>query len=173
LIWQRVCPIFSLYGPRETPRTQMRHASRHLFRPAVVLCSLLLITACETDGPEFADGETTSFIEGTLELGQISDTHVRALTKAGTVSLQLSEVVARDAESGNPLENYIFGVSVGLPNSEDETICQITFSKFLSEEQSFSVYAREGLFCVVTFRPPDQPQETIVRYLITLSGAFS
>lgn len=152
----------------------MAKSQRQILRTIAGLLALsFLVAGCESDGPEFAGGETTTYVEATLEVEDRSDTQFRALTSPGTVNLQLTELRVRDAESAELLEGYGLGVSIGLPSSADPTVCQVTFSKLLNEGESFSVYAREGLFCVVGFRPSDQPQETVVRYLLTLTGTFS
>ena len=146
------------------------------FRSLVALAVLALslaLAACESDGPVFVDGETTSLIDDNLALGQTSNTHVRALAQGGTVSVEATDFTARSDETGEVLEGYLLGVSVGVPDPEDDTRCQITFTKTLAVGQSFSVYSREGAFCVVTFRPPDQNPAAAIRYLLTLSGAFS
>ena len=149
-----------------------RNGSKLLVALIVIGFSLAL-TACETSGPEFVDGETTTLIDGSLPLDQTSSTHFRGLSRGGTVNVEATDFTARSGETGEVLEGYRLGVSVGLPDSEDDSRCQITFTKTLEVGESFSVYSREGLFCVVTFRPPELDPETAIRYLLTLSGAFS
>lgn len=151
----------------------MRPIATYLLTITVLLMGLLVFTACDSSGPEFADGETTSLIEGTLLLAETSDSHFRALTQSGTVNIQATEIMARIDEIGEVIGGFSLGVSVGLPAPGEEDRCQITFSKVLEEGESFSVYSREGIFCVVVFRPPEQAVETAVSYLLTLSGAFS
>lgn len=151
----------------------MRLIANKLLTTTVLLIGLLVFTACESSGPEFANGETTSLIEGVLLPEETSDSHFQALTQAGTVNLELTDLMARNDAIDEVIENYTFGVSVGLPDPEDAERCQVTFSKTLQEGESFSVYSREGIFCVVVFRPPEETVEIVVSYLLTLSGAFS
>lgn len=151
----------------------MRPASLNLLMTmAVLLCSLIL-TACETEGPEFADGETTSLIEGILEVGEVSESHFRAITRAGTVNLEATDISATSAGTGDVVNEYLLGVSVGQADPADATRCRITFSNTLQQGESFSLYSQGGIICVVTFRPPGQRVDAVVRYLLTLSGAFS
>lgn len=147
-----------------------------IHRPLIIAVLPLLalaLTGCESDGPEFSTGETTTFIEGVLDLEETSDTHFRALSRGGTVNIEATDFTATLGPTGAVIEDYILGVSVGIPGADDETRCQITFSKTLDAGESFSVYAQDGIFCVATFRPPELEQETRVNYLLTLSGAFS
>lgn len=165
-------PLWCRSGANQRKPT-MRPVSIYLpTTMAVLLCSLIL-TACDTKGPEFADGETTSLIESILEVDEVSESHFRAITRAGTVNLEATDISATNAETGEVVNEYILGVSVGLPDPADETRCRVTFSNTLQQGESFSVYSQDGIFCVVVFRPPVQPAGTVVRYLLTLSGAFS
>lgn len=157
----------------KTRKKTMRHIFINLILTAGLLMGLLVFTGCESSGPEFANGETTSLIEGTLLLVETSDSHFQALTQSGTVNLELTDLTARNDEIDEVIEDYSLGVSVGLPAGDDAERCQVTFSKVLEKGESFSVYSREGIFCVVVFRPPEQAVEIVVSYLLTLSGAFS
>jgi hypothetical protein len=132
----------------------------------------LTFPACDSSGPEFVEGDTR-IIEGALPIDVTSDNNFFAVTKAGTVSILVSTVEALDSETGEPVADPVLGVSIGQPNPDDETLCQLTFSKTLGEGESFSVYFRDGLYCVTTFRPPETLQEVVVTYVLTLTGAFS
>jgi hypothetical protein len=131
-----------------------------------------LALGCDTGGPEFASGETR-IVEGHLEGEVLSASSFFLITQSGTVSIQLSTLVVVDVESGEPIENSDLAVSVGQPNPEDETICQATFSQLLEPGDAFSIFYPEGLFCVIGFRGPNAPTDTVVDYVLTLTGAFS
>lgn len=151
----------------------MRPTFTHLLMLLAVLMCSLSLTACESSGPEFVDGETTSLIQDSLEVDQVSNSHFQALTKSGTVTVEATNFTATHAGTGEVVQDYLLGVSVGLPNPENGNLCQVTSSKILEQGGSFSIYSREGLFCVVVFRSPEQRPGTVVTYLLTLSGAFS
>ena len=137
------------------------------------LLSVLLLYGCESSPPEFGGGETTSLIEGKLEPGQNSQVHFQLVTQTGTINVEATNFTVTLPETGAVLDDYPLGVSVGQRNPVDETRCQVTFSKTLLAGESFSVYSREGIFCILTFRPPGLQPTTTVEYLLTLSGAFS
>ena len=147
------------------------HYSQSLTMMALLLCGLTSL-ACDSSGPEFIVGDTR-IIEGVLPIGVTSDNNFFAVTKAGTVNILASTVLAVDAETGEAIEDPILGVSIGQPNPDDETLCQLTFSKILGEGESFSVYYSDGLYCVTTFRPPETLQGAVVTYVLTMTGAFS
>jgi len=147
------------------------HSSQSLIMMALLLCGLTSL-ACDSSGPEFVEGDTR-IIEGALPIDVTSDNNFFAVTKEGTVNILASTVMALDAETGEPIADPILGVSIGQPNPDDESLCQLTFSKPLGEGESFSVYFQDGLYCVTTFRPPETLQEAVVTYVLTMTGAFS
>lgn len=151
----------------------MRHAN---YPQILTLMALLLwgITSlgCDSGGPEFVAGDTR-IIEGTLPIDVTGDTNFFAVTKSGTVNILASTVEAADSETGEPIANPTLGVSIGQPNPDDPTLCQLTFSQTLLEGESFSVYSRDGLYCVTAFRPPGTLEQAVVTYVLTLTGAFS
>ena len=137
-----------------------------------LLVSALTMLGCESSGPEFATGETR-IVEGILEADETSDSDFFVLTSEGTVNILASSIGARDPETGDPLEEPFLAVAIGQPNPEDETFCQLTFTQGLAEGDSFSVYFRDGLFCISVFRPNATLENAIYEYVITMSGAFS
>jgi hypothetical protein len=151
----------------------MRPLAIKLLTVTTSLLSALLLSGCESSPPEFGGGETTSLIEGNLELGQNTQIHLQVVTKTGTINIEATSFTVTLPETGAVLDDYRLGVSVGQRDPNDDTRCQVTFSKTLLAGESFSVYSREGLFCILTFRPPDFEAATTVEYLLTLSGAFS
>ena len=148
--------------------------SKLIFLKAAIAVSLVLALGCDSSGPEFASGETR-LIDGTLELDEVSESHFFAVTKSGTVGIEATTFIVTVTETGEVIEDATLGVSVCGPDPENETSCRLTFSQVLEQGESYSVYFREGVFCVTTLRPPGQPSatETVVNYLLTLSGAFS
>jgi len=151
----------------------MRLDATKILTIIALFLSSLLFTGCESSGPEFADGETTSLIQGTLEQGQTSQIHLQAVTQTGTINIEATSFTVTLGETGEVLDNYPLGISVGQQDPTDGSRCQVTFSKTLLAGESFSVYSREGIFCMLTFRPPGLEAATTVEYLLTLSGAFS
>ena len=151
----------------------MRHTShKRIVAVSVLLVGALLTLGCESDGPEFIEGDTR-IIEGTLQAGTLSDTHFFVLTRTGTVNILASTVAAAAPETGVPIENPVLGVSIGQPNAEDQTVCQLTFSQALLEGDSFSVYYRDGAYCLTVFRGVGIPEAAELTYVVTLAGAFS
>lgn len=151
----------------------MRPLAFKLLTVTASLLSVLLLYGCESSPPEFGGGETISLIEGNLELGQTAQTHLQLVTQTGTINLEATSFTVTLPETGAVLDDYRLGVSVGQRDPADDTRCQVTFSKTLLAGESFSVYSREGIFCILTFRPPELEAATTVEYLLTLSGAFS
>ena len=144
---------------------------RILTTMALLLVGVISL-GCDSSGPEFIAGDTR-IIEGTLQLDITSDSNFFAVTKSGTVNILASTIEAADSETGEPIADPFLGVSVGQPNPDDETQCQLTFSQILQEGGSFSVYFNEGLYCVTAFRPPQTLQEAVVIYVLTMTGAFA
>ena len=132
----------------------------------------LVAVGCQTDGPEFESGETR-IVEGHIEGDVVSHSSFFVITRSGTVSVQLTSLDTVDATTGEPIENPDLAVSVGQPSSADETVCQLTFSQLLEPGEAFSIYYPEGLFCIVGYRNPAAPTETVIDYVLTLTGAFS
>lgn len=154
-------------------KTIMRPLATKLLSVTTLLLTGLLLTGCESSPPEFGDGETISLIEGKLEQGQNTQIHLQLVTQTGTINIEATSFSVTLGDTGEILDNYPLGVSVGQRDPVDETRCQVTFSKTLLAGESFSVYSREGIFCVLTFRPPEFEAATTIEYLLTLSGAFS
>ena len=127
---------------------------------------------CQSDGPMFLDGDTR-IIEGVLQTDQVSDTHFFTLTSSGTVNILATSVAAADPETGEPIENPLLGISVGGPDPANAEVCQLTFSQVVPEGGSFSVYFREGFFCVSVFRSVGLGETSILSYVVTMAGAFS
>lgn len=150
----------------------MKTATNTIAATLFLLISALTTLGCESGGPEFVAGDTRIF-EGILESDELGDSDFFVVTSPGTVNILASSVAATIPETGEPIANPFLAVAVGQPNPEDETTCQLTFTQLLAEGDSFSVYFRDGLFCVSVFRPGDIPVDTLYAYVITMTGAFS
>lgn len=138
----------------------------------ILVVSGFATSGCDSSGPEFIGGDTR-IIEGTLLIDEASETEFFALVKAGTVNILASRVEGRFPETGEPVAIPSIAVSIGAPDPADATVCQLTFSKSLVEGESFSVFYREGFFCLSVFRLTGSPEETVYDYVLTLTGAFS
>lgn len=138
----------------------------------VLLATSLLNLGCQTDGPEFGGGDTRIF-EGRLESEEQLDSDFFLVTRAGTINILATTIVGTVPETGGPIVAPLLGVGVGAPNPDDESQCQLTFSQILSEGDSYSVYFREGLFCVSILRNPGSIEGGIYDYVVTMTGAFS
>lgn len=138
---------------------------------ALLVCGLAAL-GCESSGPEFASGNTR-VIEGVLEPEETSDSDFFAITSSGTVNILASTVEALDPETGEPIVDPLLGVSVGQPDAADASVCQLTFTQVLEEGESFSIYFIDGLFCLTIFRDPAAQPESVVNYVVTMTGAFS
>ena len=90
---------------------------RSLLTLAVLMLSLVL-AACESDGPVFVDGESTTLIDGNLPPEQASNTHVRALAQGGTVSIEATDFTARSGNTGEVLEGYLVAYAFSALDSE-------------------------------------------------------
>ena len=152
----------------------MRRTSyrKSLLTVALMACGILT-WSCESDGPEFAVGGDTRILEGRLMTDEESDTEFFALSREGTVSILASTIRGTDPESGEPIPEPSLAVSVGAPLPEDETQCQLTFSQVLEEGDSFSVFFRDGLYCLSVFRVPGVNEGAEYDWVVTLTGAFS
>lgn len=150
-----------------------RSSYRQILPMLVVLASGTWTLGCESDGPEFATGEDTRVFEGRLLATEELDTSFFALTSSGSVNIQATTIVGTLPVTGVPIEDPSLGVSVGAPNPDNETECQLTFSQALAEGDSYSVYFRDGLYCISVFRVPDSPESAEFDYVVTLTGAFS
>ncbi len=133
----------------------------------------LLLPACNTDGPEFASGDNTRIIEGTLLSAEESDTEFFLLTRGGTVNILATAIAGRNPETGDPIVDPMLVVSIGSPNPENESVCQLTFSQVLEVGESFSVFYGDGLFCTSILRNPGTLENAEYDYVLTLTGAFS
>ena len=152
----------------------MNHTNyQQIFTLVALLAGSLSALGCEGDGPEFGSGESTRIVEGVLEPDEDSDSDFFALTNAGTVNILASSIVGTNPETGDPIVAPLLGVSVGQPDPANATLCQLTFSQFLSEGDSFSVYFRDGLFCISVFRNPGSLEGAVYDYVVTMTGAFS
>ena len=150
----------------------MQPPNLRLWSATLFLLTVGLLTfGCETDGPEFGSGDTR-IIEGRLESDENLDTEFFMVTRAGTINILATTIIGTNPETGGPIVAPLLGVSIGAPDPEDETACQLTFSQVLSEGESYSVYFREGLFCVSMFRNPGSIEGGIYDYVVTLTGAF-
>lgn len=149
-----------------------RTGTPQLLTLMTLLIASLATLGCETDGPEFVTGDSR-IVEGSLQPEETLDSDFFALTRAGTVNIQASLIIGRNPETEELLEAPELGFGVGQPNPEDPAQCQLTFSQILSEGDSFSVYFREGLFCISTFRNPGALEGAIYEYVVTMTGAFS
>lgn len=131
------------------------------------------VLGCESDGPLFVGDEETRVIEGRLTIDEVRDTSFFALVREGTLNIQTTTILGIDPGTGEPIEEPSLGVAVGAPLPENNEECQLTFTQELGEGDSYSVYFRDGLYCVSVFRVPGTDETTVFDYVLTLTGAFS
>ena len=150
----------------------MRAKYKKSLTAGALVAFAIVFASCQTDGPEFLVGDTR-IIEGTLAPAEESQSDFFAVTRTGTVNILLSNYQPLDPETGNPWPDSTLGVSIGQPNPENQDLCRLTFSQTMEEGNSFSVYYRDGLYCISVFRLPGVPQGHVIHYTLTLTGAFS
>lgn len=141
---------------------------RLLLRQGLLAVISLLIFGCDSDGPEFADGEVL-VIEGTLD-ERSSRLHGFALTSSGTVNIELTRIAAIDRVTGQPGEPPLLSVAIGRPAGE---ICQRTLTRTLAQGNSFSVFLESRDYCLVAIGSSAVLATAIIEYTLTLDGAFS
>lgn len=135
-----------------------------------VLISLVWLTAAcsQSDGPEFAAGETLQF-NGILTTETLSR-HDFGLTNSGTVDIELQRVSLADPETREPFESPGATVAIGRPADAG---CQVTLSKFLLEGESYAVRLETTTYCLVVSRGLGVPADTILTYSVVIAPAFS
>lgn len=133
-----------------------------------LLAGLLLLIGCDSDGAKFAEGDTVT-IEGTLERDTASRRHDFDLTDAGTVDIELVQVTAQNAVTGEPFGNPQLAVSLGQPSG---VTCALTLTNLLQEGESFAVFLSAGPYCLVVLRTSFLPETAIVDYTVTVVPAF-
>ena len=150
----------------------MRANFKQIFTAGALVAFAIVFGGCQTDGPEFLAGDTR-IIDGTLAPAEESQSGFFVVTRTGTVNILLSNFQPLDPDTGVPWPDSILGVSIGQPNPENQDLCRLTFSQTMEEGDSFSVYYRDGLYCISVFRLPGVPEGHVIHYTLTLTGAFS
>lgn len=137
---------------------------------ALLLVVPVFLLGCQSDTVEFDEGEMLTF-DGTLETFTQVDTYDFVVVKKGTVRIELTELVARIGDTGEPVEPVGIGVAFGRLNAEGT--CSPTVSNVLLPTEAISVFAPEGVYCLGVFVPAGvYPIGTFLDYTIELvSGA--
>jgi hypothetical protein len=115
---------------------------------ALLLVVQVFLLGCQSDTVEFDEGEMLTF-EGTLEEFTQVDTYDFTIIKQGTVRIELTKLVTRIGDTGEPVESKGIGVGFGRPNLEGSCIPSV--SDVLQETEAISVFVPEGVYCLVVF----------------------
>ena len=136
---------------------------------ALLLVPVFLL-GCQSDNVEFDEGELLTF-EGTLETFTQVDTYEFVVVSQGTVRIELTEIVTRIGNTGEPVEPQGIGVAFGRLNTAGN--CTPTVSDVLQQTEAISVFVPEGVYCLGVFAPAGlYPDGTVLDYTIELlSGA--
>jgi hypothetical protein len=136
---------------------------------ALLLVPVFLL-GCQSDNVEFDEGELLTF-EGTLETFTQVDTYEFVVVSQGTVRIEVTELVTRIGDTGEPVEPKGIGVAFGRLNAEGS--CLPTVSNVLQQGEAISVFVPEGVYCMGVFVTGGlYPIGTFLDYTIELlSGA--
>ena len=141
--------------------------------------SLLALVACTSDGPRFTVDEVETLVlqGGFPDPSVVFDRQVFTVTQSGTVNFEMTTLEARNFVTGALFDDAFLIVNFGLPglNTAGEEICQVSFSNFLRQGDSFSSGLSPGVYCLVLLRADERviPSTAIIEYTLTLTGAFS
>jgi hypothetical protein len=114
---------------------------------ALLLLVPVFLWGCQSDSVEFDEGEMLTF-EGTLEGFTQVDTYDFVVIKQGTVRIELTNLVTRIGDTGEPVESKGIGVAFGRPFEDS---CRPTVSDVLQVTEAISVFVPEGVYCLTVF----------------------